>query len=150
MLHIATLDLRRLPHQGDVCLGVFVQTFRERGSWSVGGELRVLPVASLDVDTALLGLDAKRVPVGILGSRFLYTTAIEPDFGAEASIPSFAGGAPVDFEGRPYTHGRSDDRFVGQISARLFDVHGADIEALFAEVAGVYVFEKTADLATYG
>ena len=151
MLHLATVDLRKLPLEGETCMGVFVQAFRERGSWSVGGELRVLPVAGLDLDAALVDLDPKRVPLGLLGSRFLYTTTTEPDFGAESAIASFAGGAPVDFEGRPYEHGRSDgDRFVAQISARLFDVRGADFGLLFEEVAGLYVFERSADLATYG
>lgn len=151
MLHLATVDLRKLPLEGESCMGVFVEAFREGGSWSFGGELRVVPVAGLELAADLGGLDAKRFPLGLLGSRFLQRTTIEPDFGAESGVASFAGGAPVDFEGRPYDHDRSPgERFVAQFSGRLFDVRRADLEYLFGELAGLYVFEKSADLAMYG
>ena len=146
MVHLATLDLRRLPGHGLACAGVaaFLEVYRDAGEWTPAGQCRILHVSTLKLHACMQGLDPNRYPVGPLAPGALLPTPASAELDPDRPDRwSFAGGSPTNFEGNPL-----DDcppgPFIAQIAGPAFrgDLSGLEV------LVGLYVFGEHAFVDT--
>jgi hypothetical protein len=154
-LHMATLDLRRLPQPNARELGValFLETIRqsdESGThWTPGGSVQLVAVETLEVDSSVSEMDRTGYPVDLIDPAALLGYPAAAGFSPLGSSSSFVGGRPSTFEGDPL-----QDRipeiataaFVAQLDGGLF--RDADVLGLH-ELAALYVFEHEALIDTF-